>query len=85
MKPSLPSTGHEDRFWHIVHQPNRAKVLRIELREKLPEVADKEPRVSLSRLLGWINSHATDADVKKACEELRLQAGRALEFAGIHK
>lgn len=82
---ALPSTGHEHRFWNVIHQPNRAKVLRIELREKLPEVADKEPRKSLSTLIGWTNSHATDEDVKKACTELKLQAGRALEFVGIHK
>lgn len=81
----MPSTGSPTRFWSIRHQPDRAKVLRIELREKLPEVADKEPRVSLSTLIGWTNSHATDADVTAACEALKHDAGRALEFVGIHQ
>ena len=78
---TFPAAG-PDRFWLVKHQPDKTKVLRIELRQKV--YPDKAVVPSLSSLVGWTNSDATDVAVTKACQDLKNRAGRALEFLGVH-
>lgn len=74
----------KDRVWAISHQPkNQSKPVRLELREFVVERTKTTP-VSMTRIVGSIN---TIADRKALADDAALllaRVGRVDEFVGIH-
>ncbi len=75
----------EDRLWLIRHRPNAAKPVRIELREWT--ISDRKPTtpVSLTRLIGFIDTIADAKQLVESAKILDQRVGNIDKYVGIYE
>ena len=80
---NLPKAG-ENRFWSITHQPTKKTApVRIELRQKMIPSA-KEPVLSLSKIIGFEDTVADEAEIRTAALKVIARVARVDEFVGVY-